>query len=92
MSDSPTFHAQSDVQSDAQTPAQARASIKELKKREGEVALAAYYAEKRSVDAKTERLRALRLAKEEADREAAKAAPPKPAAKKKVARVKKVSA
>ena len=90
MSDSPTFHAEPDVQPDAQTPAQARASLKEIKKREGEIALAAYYAEKRSVDAKTERLRALRLAKEEADREAAKAAPP--VAKKKAVRAKKVSA
>ena len=82
MSDSPTFHAEPDVQPDAQTPAQARASLKEIKKREGEIALAAYYAEKRSVDAKTERLRALRLAKEAEQASEALANPPPPEKKK----------
>lgn len=38
--------------------------------------------ERAAVAAKTARLRALRLAKEEADREAAKLLPPKPAPKK----------
>jgi hypothetical protein len=53
--------------------------------REGEQAMAEYQAAGRAADTKIARLRALRLAKEAADREAA----PPPAAKKKAAKPKK---
>lgn len=76
-------------------PAVARAESafakKEQRAREGEAAMSAYRAEARATDAKTARLRALRLAKEAADREAALAAPPpKPAAKPRTVRKAKV--
>jgi hypothetical protein len=76
--------------SDAQKRAQAKFDKYEVKKREGDAALAAYHAENRAIEAKTARLKAARLAKEAADREAAANAPPPPvkavrAKKKKVA-------
>ena len=61
--------------------AQASFHKKEMQQREGAVAMAEYNAATAAERAKTERLRALRFAKEAADREAAAAAPPKPAAK-----------
>jgi hypothetical protein len=67
--------------------AQAAFHKKEIQAREGATAMAEYQAAGNAERAKTERLRALRLAKEAADREAAaKAAPapkPKAVAKKK---------
>ena len=68
MTDSPS--------SEAQKRAQARFAKFEVKKRESETALATYHAEARATEAKTVRLKALRLAKEAADREAAANAPP----------------
>jgi hypothetical protein len=64
--------------SDAQKRAQAKFDKHEVKKREGDAALAAYHAENRAIEAKTARLKAARLAKEAADREAAANAPPPP--------------
>lgn len=61
--------------------AQAAFHKKEAQAREGASAMAEYRAAGQAARAKTERLRALRLAKEAADREAAAAAPPKPAPK-----------
>ena len=64
--------------------AQAAFHKKEIQAREGATAMAEYKAAGNAERAKTERLRALRVAKEAADREAAAAAaaaPPKPAAK-----------
>jgi hypothetical protein len=61
--------------------AQAAFHKKEIQAREGATATAEYKAAANAERAKTERLRALRLAKEEADRKAAAEAPPKPAAK-----------
>ena len=73
--------------------AQAAFHKKEVQAREGASATAEYKAAGQAERAKTERLRALRLAKEAADREAAAKAPPlapKPAAKSKgVAKKKK---
>jgi hypothetical protein len=70
----------------ADTSATARAEAnfrkKQAKQREGDAALAQYRAEARATDEKTARLRALRLAKEAADREAALLAPPPEPAKK----------
>jgi hypothetical protein len=68
--------------------AQAAFHKKEIQAREGATAMAEYQAAGNAERAKTERLRALRLAKEAADREAAANAPPqspkpKAAAKKK---------
>jgi hypothetical protein len=64
--------------------AQAAFHKKEAQQREGAVAMAEYNAASTTMRAKTERLRALRLAKEEQDRVAAAAAPPpKPAGGKK---------
>ena len=60
--------------------AQAAFHKKEIQAREGASATAEYKAAAQAERAKTERLRALRLAKEGADREAAANAPP-PAAK-----------
>jgi hypothetical protein len=61
--------------------AQAAFHKKEIQAREGATAMAEYKAAGDAVRAKTERLRALRVAKEAADREAAATAPPKPVAK-----------
>ena len=64
--------------------AQAAFHKKEIQAREGASATAEYKAASQAERAKTERLRALRLAKEAADREAAAKAPPhaaKPPAK-----------
>jgi hypothetical protein len=61
--------------------AEARIAKKELKAREGELALKEYYAQTAETEAKTARLRAERLAKEAADREAARTASPEPVAK-----------
>ncbi len=61
--------------------AQASFHRKEAQAREGVSAMAEYHAVIAAERKKTERLRALRLAKEEQDRQAAAAAPPKPAAK-----------
>jgi hypothetical protein len=64
--------------------AQAAFRKKENQAREGATAMAEYKAANEAERAKTARLRAARLAKEEQDRKAAAAAPPaaKPAAKK----------
>ena len=56
--------------------AQAAFHKKEMQQREGAVAMAEYNAANTAMRAKTERLRALRLAKEEQDRAAAENAPP----------------
>jgi hypothetical protein len=56
--------------------AQAAFHKKEAQAREGATAMAEYKAAGNAERAKTERLRALRLAKEAADREAAANAPP----------------
>ena len=56
--------------------AQAAFHKKEVQAREGATAMAEYKAAGNAERAKTERLRALRLAKESADREAAANAPP----------------
>ena len=61
--------------------AQAAFHKKEIQAREGATAMAEYKAAGNAERAKTERRRARRIAKEAADREAAAAAPPKPAAK-----------
>ncbi len=58
--------------------AQAAFHKKEIQAREGATAAAEYKAAGMAERAKTERLRALRLAKEAADREAALRAPPPP--------------
>jgi len=55
---------------EAQERAEAAFTKKEHQAREGAKAVAEYEAEGRAVRAKTERLRALRLAKEAADRKA----------------------
>ena len=68
--------------------AQAAFHKKEIQAREGATAMAEYQAAGNAERAKTERLRALRLAKEAADREAAANAPP-PAPKAKAAIKKK---
>lgn len=57
--------------------AQAAFHKKEAQQREGAVATAEYNAASIAMRAKTEKLRALRLAKEEQDRVAAANAPPK---------------
>jgi len=62
-------------QNSVETARQAKLDKHEAKRREADAAMAAYQAEKRAVDAKTERLRAARLAKEAAEREAAANAP-----------------
>jgi hypothetical protein len=64
--------------------AQAAFHKKEIQAREGATAAAEYKAAGMAERAKTERLRALRLAKEAADREAALRAPPPPPPKPKV--------
>jgi hypothetical protein len=56
--------------------AQAAFHKKEAQQREGAVAMAEYNAATQAQRTKTEKLRALRLAKEEADAKAAAAAPP----------------
>jgi len=61
--------------------AQAAFHKKEIQAREGASATAEYKAAAQAERAKTERLRALRLAKEVADREAAANAPPLSSAK-----------
>jgi hypothetical protein len=68
--------------------AQAAFHKKEIQAREGATAMAEYQAAGNAERAKTERLRALRLAKEAADREAAANAPP-PTSKPKAAAKKK---
>jgi len=67
--------------------AQAAFHKKEAQQREGAVAMAEYNAASTAMRTKTERLRALRLAKEEQDRVAAANAPP-PAPKGKAKAVK----
>lgn len=57
--------------------AQAAFHKKEAQQREGAIAMAEYNAATQAQRAKTERLKALRLAKEEADRKAEAEAPPK---------------
>jgi hypothetical protein len=84
LTDNPALTA--NPSSDAEKRAQVRIAKNEVKKRESEIALAAYHAEARATEAKTARLRALRLAKEAADREAAASEPPP---EKKVTRAKK---
>ncbi len=70
--------------------AQAAFHKKELQQREGQVATAEYKAVADAMRAKTERLKALRLAKEEADRKAAaEAPPPAPKGKAKAVKAKK---
>ena len=64
--------------SEAQQRAEAKFTKQETKKKEGEVALAAYRAENRAIEEKTARLKKARLAKEAADLEAALNAPPPP--------------
>jgi hypothetical protein len=54
----------------------AAAALKEQRARDGAQALREYAAERAAIQARTARLRALRLAKEAADLEKAKAAPP----------------
>ena len=74
--------------------AQAAFQKKEAQAREGATAMAEYVAAGHAERAKTERLRALRLAKEAADREAALKAPPpapKPEKSTKGAKMKVVS-
>ena len=68
---------------EAQARAEASFKRKEERVREGKVAMAEYEASTRATRDKTARLRELRLAKEAADQEAAKNAPPpvKPAPK-----------
>jgi hypothetical protein len=68
--------------------AQAAFHKKEIQARDGATAMAEYQAAGTAERAKTERLRALRLAKEAADREAAANAPP-PSPKPKAAAKKK---
>lgn len=69
--------------------AQAAFHKKEAQQREGAVAMAEYNAASTAMRTKTERLRALRLAKEEQDRvAAANAPPPVPAPKGKAKAVK----
>ena len=65
--------------------AQAAFHKKEIQAREGATAMAEYKAAGNAERAKTERLRALRLAKEAADREAALNVPPPAAPKAKTA-------
>ena len=65
--------------------AQAAFHKKEIQAREGATAMAEYKAAGNAERAKTERLRALRLAKEAAEREAALNAPPPPPPKAKTA-------
>ncbi len=68
---------------EAQARAEASFKRKEERVREGKVAMAEYEASTRATRDKTARLRELRLAKEAADQEGAKNAPPpvKPAPK-----------
>lgn len=73
---------------EAEARAQASFKRKEDQKREGKLAMAEYEAAGHAMREKTAKLRALRLAKEAADAEAAKNAPPKPAPKEKPAPVK----
>jgi hypothetical protein len=68
----------SDTQSSRER-AEARFDRLQRQKREGEAASRDYEAQAKAVDDKTARLKALRMAKEEAEREAAANAPPKPA-------------
>ena len=67
---------------EAQARAEASFKRKEERVREGKVAMAEYEASTRAARDKTARLRELRLAKEAADQEAAKNAPPVKAAPK----------
>ena len=69
--------------------AQAAFHKKEVQAREGATATAEYKAAALAERAKTERLRALRLAKEAADREAAENTPPRVAKPKAAAKKKK---
>jgi hypothetical protein len=73
----------SSIQTDA-AKAKAEASFKrkEEQARDGALAMAEYTAAQQATRAKTERLRAMRLAKEAADRQKAEAAPVKRAANK----------
>ena|SRR5581483_10565293 len=66
---------------EAQARAEASFRRKEAQAREGKQAMAEYEAAGRAMREKTAKLRALRLAKEAAEAEAAKNAPPKPAPK-----------
>jgi hypothetical protein len=61
----------------AQARAEATFKRKEQQARDGKLAMNEYNAASNAMREKTARLRALRLAKEAADREAAKNAPPK---------------
>jgi hypothetical protein len=58
---------------DARNSAEARFKKKETQRLEGRKAMAEYLAAQRSVDAKSARLRALRLARDRAEQDAAKA-------------------
>ena len=69
----------------ARAKAEARFQVTEQRKTDAEKAMQDIRDAKTAELAKTVRLRALRLAKEEADRAAAAAAPPKPAGRKKAA-------
>ena len=71
--------------------AQAAFHKKEAQAREGASAMAEYKAASNAERVKTERLRALRLAKEAAEREAAANAPPPPPKPVKTAKLKVVS-
>ena len=68
--------------SEARDRAEAKFKKKELQAREGEKARAEYEAHGRAMAEKTAKLRALRLAKEAADRQAASEQPPRPASTK----------
>ena len=72
-----------------QALAEAKFKRKEVQAREGAKAMAEYESAQIATRAKTERLRALREAKEAADAKAAAEAPPAPAKKKKAAAKKK---
>ena len=77
----------SKVSADARARAESKFHLAERRKSEADQALFEARAAKTAETQKTARLKALRLAKEEADRAAAAAAPPppaKPAAKRKV--------
>lgn len=65
-------------QQNSRERAEARFERLQRQKREGEAAMMDYEAQAKAVDDKTARLKAARMAKEAAEREAAANAPPKP--------------
>ena len=69
----------------ARARAEARFQVTEQRKTEADKAMQDLREAKAAEAAKTTRLRALRLAKEESDRQAALAAPPKPVSRRKTA-------